>query len=108
MRASLLVFLAWLGSGLAGCACSELDGSTFASLSEGECGLGPGGVSLCTWHISFDSGDFTWQHSDYGVSGSYDCDGGTIVGHGYQQTYEGEYDASNDLLTWEGVEYARQ
>jgi len=89
-------------------ACGEVDGSEFASLTQGECGLGPDGVALCAWTISFSDGGFMWQHSDYGVSGSYECSGGAITGHGYNQTYSGHYDRSSDILTWEGVEYARQ
>ncbi|HSD89210.1 MAG TPA: hypothetical protein VLB44_16895 [Kofleriaceae bacterium] len=88
--------------------CGEVDGSEFVSRTQGECGLGPDGVVLCDWSISFGDGQFMWQHSDYGVSGSYECNGGEITGHGFNQTYSGRYDRSSDILTWEGVEYARQ
>ncbi|HSN26208.1 MAG TPA: hypothetical protein VLT45_07980, partial [Kofleriaceae bacterium] len=33
--------------------CADLEGKTFASLTQGECGLGPNGPSLCTWHVTF-------------------------------------------------------
>src|SRR5260221_13644529 len=52
--------------------CTALEGRSFASLVEMECGLGPNGPVPCTWHLTFDAHDATtsllyWQHSDTGV-----------------------------------------
>lgn len=84
--------------------CAPLEGKTFASLTQGECGLGPNGVSYCTWHLTFTANDassthWEWQHSDYGESGDISCDG-TSVGA------RGTYDASTQHLVWDSVTYA--
>jgi len=92
--------------------CAELEGKTFASLVQGECGLGPSGPVPCTWHLTFTAESTTttlydWQHSDYGQSGEIQCDGSTVteVTTGSAQL-RGTYDASTMQLVWDGVTYA--
>lgn len=92
--------------------CADLEGTTFASLIQGECGLGPDGPGYCTWHLTFTANDATstaydWQHSDYGQSGLITCDGATVteVTTGSDQP-RGTYDATTQQLVWDGVTYA--
>jgi hypothetical protein len=92
-------------------ACTQLEGMTFRSLSEGECGLTPDGVATCTWHIKFDTYDgstktrFTWSHSDVGESGLVTCDGGTLKTVDSTFTYQGTFDEQSLGLTWDGAAY---
>jgi len=91
-------------------ACAALAHSSWRSLEKGECGLGPDGVSLCTWHVTFDGtrpGEFDWQHSDYGVSGSWSCKGFEVTGKGSIGDLTGTYDPKCDRLTWAGADYER-
>ena len=91
--------------------CADLEGKTFASLTQGECGLGPNGPVPCTWHLTFSAMDaatthYDWQHSDYGQSGEIECDSGTVteVTNG-MNTPQGTYDPATMQLVWEGVTY---
>jgi hypothetical protein len=92
--------------------CADLENKTFASLTQGECGLGPDGPAPCTWHLMFSPSDasttaYDWQHSDYGQSGLITCDGGDVteVTGGSDQP-RGTYDATTQQLVWDGVTYA--
>jgi hypothetical protein len=91
-------------------ACPALVDHTFASLIQGECGLGPTGPVPCTWTIAFMpetemTSYFTWAHSDYGVEGDVQCQNDRVFAMP-PSTYEGSYDGT--ILTWDGVMYARQ
>ena len=90
--------------------CSALEGTTFASLAPGECGLGPSGPLSCTWHVTFSAAtattsSFDWQHSDYGESGSVSCAGADVTEIGGMNLH-GTYNATTHHLIWDGVEYA--
>ena len=92
--------------------CAPLESKTFASLTQGECGLGPDGPAPCTWHLTFTASTATtthydWQHSDYGQSGEIECDGTDVteVTGGSDQP-RGTYDATTQQLVWDGVTYA--
>jgi hypothetical protein len=92
-------------------ACSAVADSTWASVTEGECGLcAPGQVCTCTWHVTFSSPDsWHWQHSDFGESGTYGCTGLTLtIGGGQPGGLEASYAPACDLLTWDGVVYRRE
>jgi hypothetical protein len=82
-------------------ACEVIDGNTYVSLEEMECGLGPNGPEYCNWHISFDSGTWDWSHSDVMETGGYTCDANLIDGG----SYSGELDMGTGILTWEGADY---
>ncbi|MBA3457782.1 MAG: hypothetical protein H0T42_32165 [Deltaproteobacteria bacterium] len=89
-------------------ACSDLEGTTFRSVDQGECGLTPDGVALCHWHITFAAHDdtksrFTWGHSDVGEQGFVTCEGDTIRSD-ETTAYDGHVDANLDLM-WDGAAY---
>jgi hypothetical protein len=86
-------------------ACAALVDRTFASVEEGECGLGTDGPSMCTWHVSFTATTWTWQHSDYGADGTYTCADGVISAEGTSAPGSASYDPVADQLTWDGVVY---
>jgi hypothetical protein len=92
-------------------ACTAFEGHTFESLEEHECGLGPGGASMCLWHLSFAALDtqhsnFAWQHSDVGETGTARCTGRQILTDGISRVYSGSYDPDARHLTWDGLQYA--
>lgn len=94
-------------------ACTELEGRTFQSLQQGECGLTPGGTSSCFWHIRFTTEDgtktrFTWGHSDVEESGFVTCDAGAIHTSQAVAEYEGSYDPADLDLVWDDRQYAAQ
>jgi hypothetical protein len=90
-------------------ACPDLEGMTYRSVNDGECGLGPDGVALCHWNITFAAHDgtmsqFTWRHSDVGESGFVTCDGATIRSED-TRALEGHLDVNLDLV-WDDFAYA--
>jgi hypothetical protein len=93
-------------------ACSALEGKTFTSVTEGECGLGPSGPVTCHWSITFKARDgksstYAWQHSDVGESNMATCDGLHVTGMTSfaGRTYSGSYDPSTMKLVWENLDY---
>ncbi len=98
--------LDWLCvDGLPDLVCAEVVGTTFSSVEELECGLGPKGVELCRWTVEFDeSGGYLWMHSDLGEGGPYTCEGGAIT-VGNNPGLEASYDPRTGILTWDGVDY---
>lgn len=98
--------LAWLCvEGLPDAVCEQIVGTTFSSVEELECGLGPKGVELCNWTIVFEeNGDYLWQYSDVGQGGTYTCEDGVIT-VGNDPALEVSYDPASGILTWDGVEY---
>jgi hypothetical protein len=109
-RAISAAIVAWCAVALASCSdpCSELDGASFASLNTYECGLGPDGIFPCHWTIAFHDADFSWVYSDVMEDGRYSCHDGAITGQAWGATYGGQYDSDSEILTWVGVQYARQ
>jgi hypothetical protein len=90
--------------------CTALEGKTFASLTQGECGLGQNGPTSCTWHLTFTAKDdattaYAWQHSDVEESGDVSC-AGTGVDDLTQMIARGTYDAVSQHLVWDQVTYA--
>jgi hypothetical protein len=83
--------------------CAALTGNRFASVSMLECGAG----SSCYWHVSFEvGGTFYWQHSDYGESGTYVCNGNDVTGNSNAgRTIPGRWTPASARLTWGGQEY---
>jgi hypothetical protein len=92
-------------------ACTALEGRTFSSVEQHECGLTPDGVALCHWQITFSAIDpqrsmFTWRHSDVGESGAVRCTGRQLSTDGIGRVYTGAYDPGAGVLTWDGLPYA--
>src|SRR5690606_6064044 len=88
-------------------ACQIIDGETYSSVDELECGQGPGGPVYCNWSIEFLAGVFLWNYSDVGETGSYTCDGDSVFGTAGQRELEGSLDGTTGELTWDGVVYSR-
>jgi hypothetical protein len=87
-------------------ACEVIAGQTYASVEELECGVGPGGPDLCKWTIEFDtSGHFAWYFSDTMESGSYYCNGLTVVATGASMSFQSTLDPVTGVLTWDGEDY---
>jgi hypothetical protein len=118
MRLASLVLLAACTSGTSDSTptpagrCAALEDKNFASQTQGECGIGPSGPELCTWHLSFSPSTptttfYDWQHSDYFQSGEIECDGADVteVTGGSAQP-RGTYDAAAQQLVWDAVTYA--
>ncbi len=91
-------------------ACAAVAGAVFASVTKGECGRCPTGQDCsCTWHLTFSGTDsWSWQHSDYGESGTYACTGLDLTGTSGLSTYAASYAPRCDELTWAGVVYRRE
>jgi hypothetical protein len=87
--------------------CPRVVGTTFVSVEELECGLGPDGPVPCHWQITFEEdGDLVWTYSDVGESGTYACQGGNLLVDGVD-VMDGDiaFDPATGILTWDGVEY---
>lgn len=86
--------------------CDFLAFKLFESDDELECGLGPNGVELCHWTISFTEDNYEHQYSDIGEQGTYTCEGGVIKAiDGGQNPHGGTIDADTGALVWDGVAY---
>jgi hypothetical protein len=90
--------------------CAALEGTNFASVAEHECGLGPNGPVMCTWHIAFSArsaseSNFDWSHSDVGETGVAICDGNDVFDV-KTLTHRGLYDAATKHLVWDSLDYA--
>ncbi len=86
-------------------ACLEVEGATYYSVDQYECGLGENGVEMCNWEISFSNGTFDWFYSDIGAQGTYTCDGPNITGMGTAIEFLGYIDGETGILTWNNIEY---
>ncbi len=92
-------------------ACTGLEGRSFQSVEQHECGLTPDGVAMCHWQITFSAQDpqrtmFMWSHSDVGESGSVRCTGRQISTDGIGRVHTGAYDPGTQTLTWDGLPYS--
>ena len=87
-------------------ACAALTaGLSFDSVQEYECGLGPDGVFMCNWSISFTAAEYTWLYSDIKESGRYTCAQGELVSTTSSRSIAGSYDADTGRLIWDGISY---
>ena len=86
--------------------CAFLVGKTFKSDEELECGLGPNGVELCNWTLSFKADTYSHQYSDIGEQGSYTCEAGQIKAvDGANGPHGGTIDAETGELVWDTIVY---
>jgi hypothetical protein len=91
-------------------ACFELEGRTFTSVNELECGLTPDGVSRCHWIVSFATrdtatSDVSWSYSDIHETGRAECRGQAVVATTGGRTVHGTYDPDSGTLIWAGEHY---
>ena len=84
--------------------CAFLVGRVFLSDEQLECGLGPNGVELCNWTVSFTATMFNYQHSDLGESSDYTCEAGVITAG----PHAGTVDAQTGKLVWDGIAFTVQ
>ncbi len=110
-------------------ACIALEGRTFASVNELECGRALGGAGRCQWQITFavrdgSASEFVWQHrsgagspdspltySDVAESGRVECRGETLRGIASRKVsvaLGGTFDPATQVLTWAGQTYLAQ
>lgn len=87
--------------GPAGDGCAFIVGKKFLSDEELECGLGPNGVELCHWSVSFTADEFMYLHSDLGEGSDYSCQDNVIT----TGIYVGTVDPDAGTLTWDGNSY---
>jgi hypothetical protein len=89
-------------------ACFALEGRTFASVQQLECGRDG---NRCHWTLSFatrdpEASDFAWAYSDVNESGQVECRGQSIVATRASRTLTGTYDPGTQMLTWNGELYS--
>lgn len=87
--------------------CAFLVGKNFVSKKQFPCGPQPDDepVELCPDHVSFEQDTFMYQSGDFGVSGTYTCEGGVIAGLVEEEKYAGTIDAASGELVWEDTEF---
>lgn len=92
-------------------ACVALEGRTFQSIEELECGRTPEGVALCRWQVAFEistatNSEFAWTYSDVGEAGRAVCNGNSITAtSGGGRAITGSFDRATQRLVWAGVAY---
>src|SRR5687767_9033858 len=91
-------------------ACFALEGRTFSSVNQLECGRTPDGVARCNWTLSFstrdtDASDFAWSYSDVSEHGRVECRGQSISAEAAHGTVFGTFDPAMQTLTWNGELY---
>jgi len=91
-------------------ACIALEGRSFQSLDELECGRTPDGVARCRWQVSFDIGlptasEFSWHYSDVSEAGQVTCHGSSITAVSVGRTIQGSFDPATQTLVWAGQRY---
>lgn len=93
-------------------ACTALEGASWQSVTQGECGLGPNGPVFCTWELTFstdtlDTSRFDWAHSDVGQSGTVHCRDNAIISADAAAMTMGTFDLAANTVTWVDVTYTR-
>ncbi len=91
-------------------ACVALEGRTFQSTSELECGRTPDGVARCRWQLVFDvshatASEFSWHYSDVSEAGQVTCRGSSITAISAGRTIQGTFDPVTQTLVWAGESY---
>jgi hypothetical protein len=93
-------------------ACEALEGRTFSSVNELECGLTPDGISRCHWQLVFATRDtlaseFAWSYSDLTENGRAECHGQAITATASRKV-TASFDAATQMLVWDGEVYSSQ
>jgi hypothetical protein len=87
--------------------CGLFAHATFRSVKEFDTGLGPDGPVMGPLMVRFRGPLVSFQVSDTLRSAPYTCTNGTIRGDAAGDKFEGSYDATSRVLTWNGAEYRR-
>ena len=87
-------------------ACIALEGRTFVSLNELDCGR----TSRCHWGLTFATkdaaaSDFAWSYSDVSEQGRVECRGQSIKATASRTVVTGAFDPSSQTLMWGGEAY---
>ncbi|HEY0136632.1 MAG TPA: hypothetical protein VGB85_21260 [Nannocystis sp.] len=89
--------------------CAFLIGKKFVSQMQFPCGPPPDPNDpgpLCSDRVSFEADTFVYMSSDFGVTGTYTCEGGVIAGvDDGDGTYQGTIDAATGALVWNGNDF---
>jgi hypothetical protein len=90
-------------------ACVGLEGKTFTSVNELECGRGPNGPVPCHWQVAFAIGDtatsdITWSYSDVAETGKATCRDRTVTATLGNRTLTATMDLPTQL-SWAGEIY---
>lgn len=59
--------------------CSDLSGQIWQSVEELDAGRSLNGVAKMHWKLGFENGQFRWRYADVVESGTYTCDGDTVL-----------------------------
>src|SRR5688572_17231212 len=91
-------------------ACFALEGRTFTSVQQLECGRTPDGVAKCNWTLTFanrdaDASEFAWSYSDVSEHGRAECRGQSIIATAAGRTVTASFDPSSQMLSWNGELY---
>lgn len=86
--------------------CDLIKNSQFRSIEKKEIGLGPDGLAMGYWGVSFSGNEVIWRHSDVAETGIYSCSGNIInvkltLGGAFKVSYEG------NVLRWQGDDYVK-
>ncbi len=90
-------------------ACTKLEGRTFVSIDELECGV----TQRCRWQLAFDvdaaaTSQFMWFYSDVAEVGQVSCVGGKVTATTASRTLRATFDPATLQLSWAGVTYVAQ
>ena len=87
-------------------ACTRLEGRTFVSVDELECGV----TQRCRWQLAFDvdstaTSQFMWFYSDVAEVGQVSCAGGVVTATTATRTLRATFDRQTLRLSWAGETY---
>ena len=90
-------------------ACIALEGRTFVSMNELDCGRTSDGLARCHWGLTFATkdaaaSDFAWSYSDVSEQGHVECRGQSIKATA-SRTVTGTFDPGSQILMWGGEAY---
>jgi hypothetical protein len=89
--------------------CNLVNNFSFRSIEKLDRGLGPNGIILGYWNVTFDEGSFSWGFSDVGANGFYTCENNILEAtlNGLGQNVSGRYNPDTGILTWDDIEYIK-
>ena len=89
----------------------DLEGARFRSTELRELGLGPNGVVMGHWFLSFQGGFVKWRYSDVLESARYEIDANGLIASTLAPKLDPpartQYDKATDRMFWGGMWYER-